>query len=135
MLRELGNRNETLEPLEDAGKVSGFQSPAEDYASRRLDIDHKLKHDPINTFYFESKQDLPAFYIRVGDILIVDRSKTPRHNNKLVVWHDQKWSVCEYQNRNKRKYLRNCIDGQELEVNQEGVSVFGVITGHYSEDI
>jgi DNA polymerase V len=136
MLRNLATeRDESLEPLENASKVSGFQSPAEDYINRRLDIENKLKHDPVNTFYFESERDLPAFYIRQGDILIVDRSKTPRHNYKLVVWYDQKWSVCQYQNKDKRKYVVDAVNGRELNINEEGLSMFGVITGHYSEDI
>jgi len=136
MLRSLvTERDESLEPLENAGKVSGFQSPAEDYINRKLDIEQKLRHDPINTYYFESERDLPAFYIRQGDILIVDRSKAPRHNNKLVVWYDQTWSVCQYQNKSKRKYVVDCVSGRELSISEEGLSVFGVITGHYSEDI
>lgn len=128
-------RNKILEPLENAGKVSGFQSPAEDYITHRLDIEHKLKHDPINTYYFESQRDLPAFYIRQGDILIVDRSKTPKHNNKLAIWHDQQWSICLYQNKGRQKIARNCITGKELNISEEGLSVFGVITGHYSNDL
>lgn len=54
-------KDESLEPLENASKVSGFQSPAEDYINRRLDIEHKLKHDLVNTYYFESERDLPVF--------------------------------------------------------------------------
>lgn len=128
-------REEIFEPLENAGKVSGFQSPAEDYSGHRLDIKHKLKHDPINTYYFESQRDLPEFYIKHGDILIVDRSKTPRHNNKLVAWYDQQWNIFLYQDTGKQKTVRNCANGEELNISGEGLSVFGVVTGHYSNDL
>jgi DNA polymerase V len=136
MLRKIGTeRNEVLEPLENAGRVSGFQSPADDYVKRRLDIEEKLKHDPINTFYFSAKQDYPTYYIKLGDILVVDRSKIPKHNNLLVVWYKEDWFLCQYVSKSKRKFVRSCIDGSEINTDEVGLNVFGVITAHYSEHL
>nr|WP_294897802.1 hypothetical protein [uncultured Pedobacter sp.] len=135
MLRKIGERNEFLEPLENAGKVSGFQSPAEDYAGARLDIAQILVHDPLNTFYFKSEADLPAFFIRKNDILVVDRSKSPRNENLIVAWHNEAWFVCQYMVKGKTKFVRSCSNGVELCVGEEGLNLFGVIAGHYSEDL
>ena len=135
MLRKLGERNEFLEPLVNAGKVSGFQSPAEDYAGARLDIAQMLTHDPLNTFYFKSETDLPAFFIRKDDILVVDRSKSPRSNNLIVAWYNDEWFVCQYVSNSKNKFVRSCSTGAELNVSEEGLNLFGVIAGHYSKHL
>lgn len=56
-----------LEPLEDPGKVSGFQSPADDYRKDHLNIMERLITDPVNTYYFEADSDeMELFGIKKG---------------------------------------------------------------------
>jgi DNA polymerase V len=55
--------------------ITGFQSPAEDHAERRLDISDKIIVDPDSTFYAKMDSDsMAGFGILEGSILVVDRS-------------------------------------------------------------
>jgi len=66
---------------------AGFPSPAEDYEDRRLDINEYLVRNPVSTFFFpvqgDSMQGAEIFH---GDILVVDRSVTPRHGHIVVAF-------------------------------------------------
>jgi DNA polymerase V len=86
MLRPIQQpRNEYYDPIEDPGKVTGFSSPAQDYEQKRLDITQQLIIDPTNTHFFYAEGDqLKAFDIEDGDILVVDTS-LPRIQGTLVI--------------------------------------------------
>ena len=107
MLRQIQpNIDIELEPIEDPGQVSGFQSPAADYQEDRLHIIQKLVSDPLNTFYFEAGSDeMDQFGIRTGTILIVDRSKKPTGGMIVIAWHHGEWLVRQLITHVKNKYL------------------------------
>jgi len=48
LLKNTPERKIEMDPLEDAGKVTGFSSPATDYSQDRLHIIQKLVKDPTN---------------------------------------------------------------------------------------
>ncbi|WP_075879818.1 LexA family protein [Vreelandella massiliensis] len=64
---------------------SGFPSPAQDYESPTLDLNTRLIKNPATTFYLtaagESMQGWGIFH---GDLLVVDRSITPRLGHIVV---------------------------------------------------
>jgi|GEM_PF-641534 len=94
MLRKSETEISDLEPLEDPGKVSGFQSPADDYREDRLNICERLVADSVNTYYFESDSDeMELFGIKKGTVLIVDRSLLPQGGRLVIVWNEGKWMV------------------------------------------
>jgi len=58
-------------------QTTGFSSPAENYANKRLDLNDLLVKDFVSTFYFSYDGDnLPE--IKNGNILVVDKSIDPK---------------------------------------------------------
>ena len=67
-------------------KVSaGFPSPADDFFQEKLDLNsHLIKH-PAATFYVSVEGDsMIGAGIYSGDLLIVDRSITPKENSIVI---------------------------------------------------
>ena len=62
-------------------KVSaGFPSPAADYEDRRLDINEYLIRNSVSTFFFPVEgNSMEGAEIFSGDILVVDKSISPKH--------------------------------------------------------
>ena len=132
MLRQIQpNKDIELEPIEDPGQVSGFQSPAADYQEDRLHIIQKLVSDPLNTFYFEAGSDeMDQFGIKTGTILIVDRSKKPSGGMIVIAWHHGEWLVRQLITHVKNKYLTTGKEEDEfVELTAEaGILIWGVVT-------
>lgn len=134
MLRTIETqRNLDLEPIKDAGQVSGFQSPATDYKEERLDLLERIIVDPLNTFFMESESDeMNLFMIKKGSILIIDRSVEARGGNIVVVWHDGKFKARQLLEMGQRRYFTTGRENdQSIEIKEE-VMVWGVVTGVYS---
>ena len=67
-------------------KISaGFPSPATDYMENKLDLNEYLIKHPAATFIVKtSGSSMINADIYSGDLLIVDRSLTPRNNNIVI---------------------------------------------------
>ncbi len=64
---------------------AGFPSPADDYLERRLDLNEHLIKNPASTFFVRVNGDsMINAGIHTGDILVVDRSLDPKHNNIVI---------------------------------------------------
>lgn len=84
MIREVEiPRNEYFDTLNNPGKVSGFVSPTEDYAQKRLHIAQRLVNDLINTFYFEADQ-MRYFGIMKGCIIVLNKT-LPLKSETIIV--------------------------------------------------
>lgn len=72
----------------DPGKLSaGFPAPAGDHDERQLDINTYLVRNPAATFFFQVEgRSMEGAEIFDGDILVVDRSLTPRHGQIVVAF-------------------------------------------------
>lgn len=130
MIRELEiPRNIDIDTLANPGKVSGFVSPAEDYAQRRLHIAQLIVKDPINTFYFEAiGNDMRRYGITNGNILIVDRSEIVVSGKIIVCCLEEEWLVRKLIIKGDNKYL--CInDSMDGYINISGrtINIFGCV--------
>ena len=67
-------------------KVSaGFPSPATDYMENKLDLNEYLITHPAATFIVKaSGSSMVNANIYSGDLLVVDRSITPKNNNIVI---------------------------------------------------
>ena len=67
-------------------KVSaGFPSPATDYMENKLDLNEYLIRHPAATFIVKaSGSSMVNADIYSGDLLVVDRSVTPKSNNIVI---------------------------------------------------
>lgn len=131
MIREVEiPRNELIDTLPNPGKVSGFVSPAEDYAQKRLHISQRLVKDPTNTFYFEADDDQMRYFgIMKGSIIVVDKSVPVKSGMLIVCCVDDEWLTRKLCTRGSSQFL--CInDNFEACLNITGrqLTIFGAVT-------
>lgn len=70
---------------------TGFPSPAADYVDKTVDLNELLISNPISTFLnVINSTSMVDAGLEVGDVVIVDRSKEPRHRSIIVALIDDK---------------------------------------------
>jgi DNA polymerase V len=96
--------------------AAGFPSPAEEYLEKTLDLNEYLVPRPEATFFVRVSGDsMIGASIHHGDILVVDRSQTPRPGNIVIALVDGEFTV---------KRLKKTPQGLELAPeNPEYVSI------------
>lgn len=73
---------------------AGFPSPAQDYYDGPVDLTRELVKDAAATFFLRvSGSSMEQAGISDGDVLIVDRSLTPRHNDVVIAVLDGELTV------------------------------------------
>lgn len=132
MLREIDiNRNVEQEPIANAGAVSGFISPAEDYKERRLHIAQRIVSDPINTFYFEViGNEMQEYGIVTGTLLIVDRSKPIRNGSLVICNIEGEWLNRYLYKKDNRAFLYASKKHSPLEITGKAIEIFGAVAWH-----
>src|SRR5262245_26449841 len=74
--------------------VAGFPSPADDDLDRDLDLHELLIQHPAATFYVRLAGDsMRGAGLYDGDILVVDRSLEPKHNDIVIAVLDGELTV------------------------------------------
>src|SRR5436305_879152 len=64
---------------------AGFPSPADDYKENILDLNELVIQHPGATFYVRVRGDsMKGAGIEAGDVVVVDRAITARHNAVIV---------------------------------------------------
>ncbi len=72
-------------PFVEMGVQAGFPSPAQDYMSESIDLNHELIRHPASTFYARVEgNSMIDEGIEPGDILVVDRSIEPADGDLAV---------------------------------------------------
>ena len=86
--------DEVYIPLLLHALCAGFPSPADDYLEGEIDLNRHLIANRPATFLFKVAGDcMRDAGIFDGDLLIVDRSLTPKHGDVVVVFVDGERSV------------------------------------------
>lgn len=81
-------------PFADSGIRAGFPSPAQDYMDRSLDFNRELIEHPAATFYAKVIGfSMIEAGIDEGDIIVVDRSLEPRHEDIVVAYIDGEFTM------------------------------------------
>lgn len=83
-------------PLPMAGEAvpAGFPSPAEEYLEKPLDLNEYVAPRPEATFFVRVSGDsMIGAGIHHDDILVVDRSQTPRPGNVIIAHVDGEFTV------------------------------------------
>lgn len=94
-------------PVGAASVQLGFPSPAEDFEEDSLDLNRLLVRNPLATYvYRASGHSMARAGILDGDLLIVDRSATPRSGSLVMAVWDGNQPAC--------KILRICDQHIEL---------------------
>jgi DNA polymerase V len=80
-------RMETLLP-------AGFPSPADDYLEERIDLNRELVSNPTSTFLARVRGDsMRDAGLQDGDLILIDRSRTPRSGSMVLAWVDGGFTV------------------------------------------
>lgn len=112
---------------------AGFPSPAADYAEGRIDLSEVLIPHPSATFTLRiSGHSMTGAGIHDGDLALVDRSLTARHDDVVVAVLDGELTCKRLLIRRGRTYLApDCDDSayQVMEVTDHpGFEIWGVIS-------
>lgn len=93
--------------LELARKMeTGFPSPASDHLEKALNLQELVVFRPSATFYVRAQGNaMQRSGIHDKDILIVDRSITPRHGNIIVTSIDEEPSIRRFAKQGSRIFL------------------------------
>jgi DNA polymerase V len=77
--------------------MAGFPSPAEDFTELSISLDQALVKNPPATFMaYAEGESMINIGIHHGDIVIVDRSLTPRTRDIIVAVLDGEFLIKEY---------------------------------------
>lgn len=72
-------------PLYSSRVEAGFPSPADDYIEKGLSLDELLIQHPSSTYLVRAQGDsMTGCGIFNNDVLIVDRSLTPKHRDIVI---------------------------------------------------
>lgn len=93
-------------PLVEAGLSAGFPSPAEDYLEMKLDLNKELINNPSSTFYGKvNGNSMEGVGIFDGDILVIDKSLSPKDDSVMVCFIDGEFTVKRVACKNGDYYL------------------------------
>jgi len=93
-------------PLYHSKVAAGFPSPADDYISKKLDLNEYLIKHPAATFLVRATGDsMINAGIHHNDILIVDRSLKPTVGKIIIVAIDGQLTVKRLQKNANGKFL------------------------------
>ena len=126
------SRNTSTELLLAEATISaGFPSPADDYSEARLDLNKELITNESATFYARVKGDsMTLAGISDGDLLIIDKSKTPVDGSIVVCLIDGEFTVKRLQKKGNQFFLMPENNHyQPIKIKPENdVTIWGVVT-------
>lgn len=89
LLHTLGPGAEWIMPLVDHRTPAGFPSPAADYETTPVNLLSNLQLDQAHTFMARiSGQSMVGKGIDDGDLIVINRSLTPKHGHTVVALLD-----------------------------------------------
>lgn len=86
--------------------AAGFPSPADDYIDKTLDLNELLISNPAATYFVRVSGDsMMGAGLYDGDIIIVDRSVTPKNNDVVIAALNGELTVKRIQKREGSVWL------------------------------
>ena len=97
----------SLIPLVGGYVTAGFPSPAEDYIELGIDLNKHLIKNPVSTFFLRvSGNSMNKAGIYNNDLLIIDRSLTPKPDQIVVAILDGEFTLKRLIKDNNSYYLK-----------------------------
>ena len=124
-------KKQILTPVFLDSVSAGFPSPATDYMENKLDLNEYLIKHPAATFIVKAKgPSMTDAGILSGDLLIVDRSITPRSNDIVIASIFGDLTVKKLQKKENSLFLLSAnSDYPSIEVKEEmECFIWGVVT-------
>ncbi|NIF24025.1 translesion error-prone DNA polymerase V autoproteolytic subunit [Candidatus Pantoea multigeneris] len=107
----------------------GFPSPAQDYVEADLDLNSHCVVHPAATFFFRVdglSGEQPG--MSTGDILVVDRSLTPAHDDTIVASVDGEFLIRKLHLHGRLSLRPLYGHGETLYPDPDALDIFGVVT-------
>ena len=96
-----------LIPLLSDSVSAGFPSPADDYIEENIDLNDHLLRNPFSTFFLRVKGDsMINSGIYDKDLIIVDKSLTPKPGNIVIATIDGEFTVKRFSIKDDNLYLK-----------------------------
>jgi DNA polymerase V len=89
-----------------AASPKGFAAVARDHAEAPLDLHRLMVPRPAATFFMRMQGDAMAPSVRAGDLLVVDRSLSPRSGQPVVAAVDDLFLVRRWEHTPRGDLLR-----------------------------
>ena len=123
-------KTDTALPLFLSKVNAGFPSPADDFMENRLNLNDYIVKHPSSTYYVKVSGDsMIGAGIFSGDILVVDRSISPRDNHIVVAMIEAEFMVKRLRLYQRKTYLiSENSQYAPIEVGSQGVTIWGVVT-------
>ena len=97
-----------LIPLLSDSVSAGFPSPADDYIEENIDLNEHLLRNPFSTFFLRVKGDsMINSGIYDKDLIIVDKSLTPKPGNIVIATIDGEFTVKRFSIKDDKLYLKS----------------------------
>ncbi|MGU5528655.1 translesion error-prone DNA polymerase V autoproteolytic subunit [Aeromonas caviae] len=108
----------------------GFPSPASDYLEEKLDLNTHCVSHPAATFYLRAEgESMTGVGIFPGDLLVVDKSLTPRHGDVVIALLDGGFTVKTLHLKPRLRLLPANPAFAPIEPSlSDGLELFGVVT-------
>lgn len=85
---------------------TGFPSPAGDHLEKALSLEDLIVRRPTSTFYVRAEGNaMQTFGIHNGDILVIDRSLTPKNGSIIIVSLDEEVIIRRFLKQDSRVFL------------------------------
>ena len=124
-------KKQILTPVFLDSVSAGFPSPATDYMENKLDLNEYLIKHPASTFIVKAKgPSMTDAGILSGDLLIVDRSITPKSNDIVIASIFGDLTVKKLQKKENSLFLLSAnSDYPSIQVKEEmECFIWGVVT-------
>ena len=124
-------KKQILTPVFLDSVSAGFPSPATDYMENKLDLNEYLIKHPASTFIVKAKgPSMTDAGILSGDLLIVDRSITPKSNDTVIASIFGDLTVKKLQKKENSLFLLSAnSDYPGIQVKEEmECFIWGVVT-------
>ena len=103
----INTRRQASIPLADYSVQAGFPSPAEDYIDKSIDFNELLiKNEPATFVLRAAGESMIDAGIDPGDLLVVDRSRTPKNQDIVIMLINNEYTVKRLVKENGRLYLK-----------------------------
>ena len=126
------NDDETKLPFFTSKIKAGFPSPADSYLQKKLDLNELLIDDAESTYFVEvSGESMKDAGILDGDILIVNKSKSPKNDDIIIAVVNGDLTVKRYVKKNNGEtyLMAENPDYPPIELGGEmETSCWGVVT-------
>ena len=122
-------------PFQPPQVTAGFPSPAADHTEGALDLNRLVVKRPAATFFMRvAGSSMTGAGIADGDLLVVDRSITPREGDTVVAVVDGGFTCKQLARRGADMVLASDGDGPVIPIDpDQGVEIWGVVSWAFHE--